>query len=219
MAALKPRTNFPAEPFSSGYGRRVPALTVVPFDPGRTQRPDEVWVQTLSEVGQHQDRQSFARLFGHFAPRVKRYLMLAGSSEAQAEDLTQETMAMIWRKASLYDPARASVSTWIFTIARNLCVDQFRKKNHVDVHDDDFDFDLLEADQPQPDDLMHAARLNERLRLALEKLSPEQLEVIRLAYGADESQSSIASSLNIPLGTVKTRVRAALIQLRRLMDA
>lgn len=195
----------------------MPTLTVVPFDSRRSERPDDVWVQTLADVARDQDRQAFARLFGHFAPRVKRYLMLGGSPDAQAEDLTQETMAMVWRKAALYDPARAGVSTWIFTIARNLCVDQFRRKNQAEVYEDDFDFDLLEADQPAPDDLMHAARLNERLRRALEGLTPEQLEVIRLAYGHDESQSHIAAALKIPLGTVKTRVRMALIQLRRAL--
>jgi RNA polymerase sigma factor (sigma-70 family) len=219
MAAPKTRPLSPADAFFARRAGRVPTLTVVPIDPERTRRTDDVWVQILADIAAHQDRPAFARLFEHFAPRVKRYLMVSGSSDAQAEDLAQETMAMVWRKAALYDPAKAAVSTWVFTIARNLCVDHFRRRNQGDVFEDEFDFDLIEPDQPSPDELVHTARLGERLRTALAELTPDQLEVIRLAYGDDESQSRIATLLGIPLGTVKTRVRAALIQLRRLMDA
>jgi RNA polymerase sigma factor (sigma-70 family) len=193
-------------------------LTVVPLDPDRAARPDDGWSDRLVTVARHQDREAFARLFAHFAPRVKRFLMLAGSSQAQAEELAQETMAAVWRKASLYDPARAAASTWIFAIARNLRVDSLRRNRADAAGDECFEADLLEADQPAAEDALHAARLNERLRGALAQLKPEQVQVLRLSYFDDEPHARIAAVLGIPLGTVKSRIRLAVAQLRRLLE-
>lgn len=193
-------------------------MTVVPLDPDRAARPDDGWSDRLVTVARHQDREAFARLFAHFAPRVKRFLMLAGSSQAQAEELAQETMAAVWRKASLYDPARAAASTWIFAIARNLRVDSLRRNRADAAGDECFEADLLEADQPAAEDALHAARLNERLRGALAQLKPEQVQVLRLSYFDDEPHARIAAVLGIPLGTVKSRIRLAVAQLRRLLE-
>jgi RNA polymerase sigma factor (sigma-70 family) len=193
-------------------------LTVVPLDPDRAARPDDGWSDRLVTVARHQDREAFARLFAHFAPRVKRFLMLAGSSQAQAEELAQETMAAVWRKAALYDPARAAASTWIFAIARNLRVDSLRRNRADAAGDECFEADLLEADQPAAEDALHAARLNERLRGALAQLKPEQVQVLRLSYFDDEPHARIAAVLGIPLGTVKSRIRLAVAQLRRLLE-
>jgi RNA polymerase sigma-70 factor (ECF subfamily) len=193
-------------------------LTVVPLDPDRAARPDDGWSDRLVTVARHQDREAFARLFAHFAPRVKRFLMLAGSSQAQAEELAQETMAAVWRKAALYDPARAAASTWIFAIARNLRVDSLRRSRADAAGDECFEADLLEADQPAAEDALHAARLNERLRGALAQLKPEQVQVLRLSYFDDEPHARIAAVLGIPLGTVKSRIRLAVAQLRRLLE-
>lgn len=193
-------------------------MTVVPLDPDRAARPDDGWSDRLVTVARHQDREAFARLFAHFAPRVKRFLMLAGSSQAQAEELAQETMAAVWRKAALYDPARAAASTWIFAIARNLRVDSLRRSRADAAGDECFEADLLEADQPAAEDALHAARLNERLRGALAQLKPEQVQVLRLSYFDDEPHARIAAVLGIPLGTVKSRIRLAVAQLRRLLE-
>ena len=217
MIAPQPRVSFNAAAHPPRSGIRTPTLTVVPLDPENPRRQDDVWVRTIACVAQ-QDRAAFARLFDHFAPRVKRYLMLAGSSESQAEDLTQETLAMVWRKADLFDASKAGVTTWVFTIARHLRVDFHRKRSNLEASDDGIDFDLMEADQPAVDEVVDAARLELRLRAALSQLTPEQWQVVRLAYGDDESHSRIAASLGIPLGTVKSRVRAALTLLRRLME-
>ncbi len=218
MAALKLRSISPLDNARPDRPARHRALNVVPFDPLRQSPLDDRWVQTLAAVAEHRDREAFARLFTHFAPRVKRYLMLAGSNESQADDLTQETFAIVWRKADLFDPARAGVTTWFFTIARNLSVDLHRKRANRDVFEHDFDFDSMEAEQPTLDEQLDAARREQRLGAALAQLSPDQLAVIRMAYAGDESQSQIAASLGLPLGTVKSRVRAALTLLRRLIE-
>ncbi len=218
MAAQKLRSISSLDDARSDRPARHPALTVVPFDPLRQSPLEDRWAQTLAAVAQHRDREAFARLFTHFAPRVKRYLMLAGSNESQAEELTQETFAIVWRKAGLFDPARAGVTTWLFTIARNLGVDLHRKRANRDVVEHDFDFDSMEAEQPPLDVQLDATRLEQRLGVALAQLSPDQLAVIRMAYAGDESQSQIAATLGLPLGTVKSRVRAALALLRRLLE-
>jgi len=199
--------------------RTPPALTVVPIDPTRSSsRPDAAWDEAIRAVAQRQDREAFARLFAHFAPLVKRFLMHGGAAEVQAEELAQEAMAAVWRKAALFDPGRAAASTWIFTIARNLRVDAARRRQDFEPAPDEYDFDLLEADEPAVEDRLHAAQLSGRLREALARLSVDQQRVLRLSYFEDEPHSRIAAELGIPLGTVKSRMRAAVEQLRRLLE-
>ncbi len=198
---------------------KAPVLTVVPTPgEGAGERPDAAWAQALRALAEHQDRDAFARLFAHFAPRVKRYLMQGGSPEAQAEELAQEALATVWRKAALFDPAQAAASTWIFTIARNLRTDALRRLRGEEAGEAPFDFDLLEAPQPALEDDLHAAREGERLRGALGRLPPEQAQVLRLSYYDDEPHARIAEQLGIPLGTVKSRMRLGVAQLRRLLE-
>lgn len=193
-------------------------MTIVPIDAERSPRPDAAWTAALRAVAERQDREAFAQLFAHFAPRIKRYLMQGGSPEPQAEELAQEALVAVWRKAALYDPAHAAASTWIFTIARNLRVDALRRRQGAEPLEEGFDFDLLEADQPEAAEHLHATRQNDRLRGALAQLPPEQQQVLRLSYYEDEPHARIAAALGIPLGTVKSRMRLAVAQLRRLLE-
>ena len=193
-------------------------LTVIPFESPHADRPGDPWAGLLVAVAELRDREAFARLFTHFAPRVKRFLMQGGSPEVQAEELVQEALAIVWRKAALFDPAQAAASTWIFTIARNLRVDSLRRGAGRDARDEEVDFDLMQADELGVEDRLHAARESQRLRGALAQLPPEQRQVLRLAYFDDESHSRISIELGIPLGTVKSRVRLAVAQLRRLLE-
>lgn len=204
-----------------GRSQRASVLSivpVVPIDPERQSRPEDEWAGLLAAVAERQDRAAFGRLFGHFAPRIKRHLMQGGSPELQAEELAQEAMIAVWRKAAIFDPAQASVSTWIFTIARNLRVDLLRRRQGLASTDEAFDFDALESDEPALDERLHAARQGERLHGALAQLPPEQQQVLRLSYFDDEPHARIAAELGIPLGTVKSRVRLAVAQLRRLLE-
>lgn len=221
MATPLPQPPATGRASRSGTGPRVPALTLVPklsLDPDRQRRPEKDWSRLLAAVAERQEREAFAQLFAHFAPRVKRHLMQCGSPEVQAEELAQEAMVTVWRKASLFDPAQAAASTWIFTIARNLRVDLLRRRHGLEAADEAFDFDLLEGDEPAADERLHAARENERLRGALAQLPEEQQQVLRLSYFDDEPHARIATELGIPLGTVKSRVRLAVAQLRRLLE-
>jgi len=217
MAAHRPQPLDPAGP-STVRGRRALTLTVVPIDPERSAKPGDAWDEALRALAEQGDKEAFARLFAHFAPRVKSFLMRAGSPEVQAEELAQEVLVAVWRKAALFDASKATASTWIFTIARNLSVDWRRRGRGLDRQDDDVDFDLIEAGEPGVEDRLHASRESARLRGALAQLPPEQQQVLRLAYFDDESHSRISTALGIPLGTVKSRVRLAVAQLRRLLE-
>ena len=169
----------------------------------------------IDAIAQRQDRAAFAELFGYFAPRIKAWMLGAGSLPAAAEELAQETMLAVWQKARLFDPARAGASTWIFTIARNQRIDVLRRQRHpselmVDATDD--------APAPvQADQLLAAAEQEARIRTALHLLPPEQADVIRKAFFEDKVHSDIEKELGIPLGTVKSRLRLAMARLRALL--
>ncbi|MGO4394487.1 sigma-70 family RNA polymerase sigma factor [Variovorax sp. M-6] len=173
----------------------------------------------LQAVAVQGDRQAFAVLFRHFAPRVKAYLMRRGSAEGLAEELAQETLIGVWRKAAMFDPRQAGVSTWIFTIARNLRVDHFRRQgNGAFVEGEDNDG----AELPDPalalDEQLRAGRRERGVREAFARLSAEQAQVLHLSFYEEQPHARIAHDLGIPLGTVKSRVRLAVNHLRRLLD-
>lgn len=167
----------------------------------------------LDRVSRERDRAAFALLFAHFAPRVKAYLLRLGAPPALAEDLAQEALLTLWRKAHLFDPAKASAATWLFTIARNLRIDVIRREKRPVLDPDDF---LPEA-PPAADDGMALAGEEDRLRLALKELPADQIEVVQLSFFADKPHSQIASELGIPLGTVKSRLRLAMARLKRVL--
>jgi len=163
-------------------------------------------------VAQARDRAAFQALFDHFAPRVKGYLMRLGAGGAVAEDLAQEAMLAVWRKAALFDPAKASASTWIFTIARNLRIDAIRKERRPEP--DPSDPALFPEAERSADETMDWVKAENRLRAALAGLPPEQARIIELSFLAEKPHSLIASELGLPLGTVKSRIRLAMARLR-----
>jgi RNA polymerase sigma-70 factor, ECF subfamily len=170
----------------------------------------------IQAVAARSDRAAFAALFRHFAPRVKTLLLRAGLSAAGAEELAQETLLTVWRKASLFDPAKAGAATWIFTIARNLRIDAIRRERHPET--------LLPdptEEQPPPvvaDQVLAVAERDDRVRAAMAQLSPEQADVVRAAFFMDQPHAEIEKQLGIPLGTVKSRLRLAMIKLRAALE-
>ena len=167
----------------------------------------------IAQVAQARDRAAFAALFAHFAPRVKAYLMRLGASANLAEEVAQEAMLSVWRKAHLYDPAKASAATWIFTIARNQRIDQLRRERRPELDPDD---PLCEAPQAA-DDGLYWKQNEAPLRQALKALPQEQARVIELSFFSDHPHSQIAAELGVPLGTVKSRLRLAMARLRAAM--
>jgi len=169
----------------------------------------------IAAIASSGDREAFAALFAHYAPRVKGYLLRLGVANAQAEELAQETMLTAWRRAELYDPACGSAASWIFTIARNLRVDAGRRDRLAPRLE-------LFAEEPAPpppaDGLVEAGQQAERVRDALSRLPAEQAEVIRLSFFDDRPHAEIEHALGIPLGTVKSRLRLAMARLRAMLD-
>lgn len=158
------------------------------------------------------DQQAFAELFRYFAPRLKGFGLKRGVDAAAAEELAQETLLTIWRKAATFDRNRATVSTWVFTIVRNKRIDMFRREGYPEVDIDEM------ADQAAPgdsaDDLALLAKAGDKLRTAMAQLPKEQFEILQKAFYEDKSHRVISDELGLPLGTVKSRIRLALGRLR-----
>ena len=171
------------------------------------------WTQCILRIRDGQDRQAFAELFQHFAPRVKSFLMRSGADASLAEECTQEVMATLWQKAHLFDPARASAATWIFTIARNRKIDAVRKMKRPEPED------LSWGPEEEPDqaETLALQQESERLEQAIGSLPDKQRELIEKAYFGDLSHSEIADETGLPLGTIKSRIRLALDRLRHAM--
>ncbi|MEL6550543.1 MAG: sigma-70 family RNA polymerase sigma factor [Pseudomonadota bacterium] len=171
------------------------------------------WVAEIEAIRLHQDQAAFAALFQHFAPRVKAFLMKSGANAALAEETTQEVMATLWTKAHMFDPARASAATWIFTIARNRSIDAIRKQRRPEPED------LPWGPEAEPDqeDALALQQESSQLARALSELPEKQRVLIERAYFGDLSHSEIAAETGLPLGTIKSRIRLALDRLRHAM--
>ena len=176
------------------------------------------WSRLIVAVAQHQDRAAFARLFDYVAPRLKTYMHRSGATEASAEELAQEAMLTVWRKAALYDPAGAGASAWIFAIARNLRIDAFRRERRggaSEVAEVEAEFQIDQA--PLPDASVAAMQSEMLVRSALAELPADQMRVIELSFFEERAHADIAGILDIPLGTVKSRLRLAMNRLRSLL--
>ena len=172
--------------------------------------------ELIVRIARKADRAAFAELFRQFAPRLKSYLMRRGCDFAEAEELMQETMIMVWRRAASFDPARASVATWLFTIARNKRIDALRRQHRPEI--DPADPALVPDGAPDEEVRLLAQQRGHRLAQALASLPPEQAALVRLAYFDERAQSEIAAETKLPLGTVKSRLRLALVKLRRAFE-
>lgn len=180
---------------------------------GRELREPAELVRAIAERG---DKEAFAALFEFYAPRVKGFLVRSGATPEIADELAQETLLAVWRKAALFDVGRAGVSTWIFTIARNLRIDHGRRGQNVSA---ETIYEVLAADDPvRPDDTLETADREEQVRGALAALPTEQLAVVRLSFFEDKAHAEIARILKLPLGTVKSRLRLAMTKLRERLE-
>lgn len=169
----------------------------------------------IEAVALRRDREAFAQLFSYFAPRLKAWLIKSGATPGAAEDFAQDAMLTVWRKADLFDARKARAATWIFTIARNRRLDMLRRDARpLPVPE----IELAEQTVERPDDIVALSQDAARVRDALSQLKPDQVEVLRLAFFMDSPHSEIARQLDLPLGTVKSRIRNAMIKLRLILE-
>lgn len=166
----------------------------------------------IAKVAATCDKQAYAVLFKYYAPRVKTYLRRCGLGVCAADEVTQEVMLLLWRKASSFDPLRANASTWVFAIARNARIDHLRRIHALPPAPDEDVALSLSAET-----LMMDAENADRVRTALASLSTEQQQIMQLFFLAETPHSAIATALNLPLGTVKSRIRLAITRLRQLL--
>ena len=171
------------------------------------------WSGLMLAVRDGRDRAAFAALFRHFAPRLKSYLMKSGASAPKAEDCVQDVMATVWHKAAQFDPERAAVSTWVYTIARNRMIDMLRRERRHEPEAMPWD----EDSEPDQADVYAAAEDSRLLSAALADLPEKQRSLIQRAFYGDLSHSEIALETGLPLGTIKSRIRLALDRLRAKM--
>ncbi|WP_299869451.1 sigma-70 family RNA polymerase sigma factor [uncultured Hoeflea sp.] len=168
-------------------------------------------------VAERRDQAAFAELFDYFAPRLNAYLQRLGMQASQAEEMTQEVMIVLWHKAGLFDPAKSSLATWLFRVARNRRIDALRRDRSGLLDPDD---PALQPSQPEAaDDIMAAEERDERVREAMLDLPEEQAMLVRQAFFLGRSHSQIAEDTGLPLGTVKSRIRLAFSRLRRSLES
>jgi RNA polymerase sigma-70 factor, ECF subfamily len=170
----------------------------------------------IQAIADHGDREAFAELYQHFGPRIKGFLIRGGAGAHLAEDLAQEAMLTVWRKAAYFDPSRASASTWIFTIVRNLRIDGQRREKRAAVHASA----MPEDQEPvmQPDEALNLVQRQLQVQEALKVLPQDQLEVVKLSFVEGKPHAEISTVLGIPLGTVKSRMRLAMIKLKSILE-
>ncbi len=184
-----------------------------PADGGRKNTAPDMFPDLLEAIAVKRDRLAFADLFAHFGPRIKGFIQRRGVEPSQAEDLVQDVMLTVWRRAALYRRDQGSVSTWIFTIARNRHIDVIRRERRPQIDPED---PMLAGDpQPEGETIVSQSQIASRLRQAIQTLPPDQVAVLKKNFFEDKSHSEIASELGLPLGTVKSRVRLALAKLRQ----
>ena len=178
------------------------------------------WSQLLQKVGKNQDRAAYHALFEHFGPQIKYYAMANGLA-SHAEELVQEVFVSIWRRSCLYDWRKAAASTWIFTIARNQRIDMLRKMQRTSAEMPVETEDLWQIpgdNENEPVTSLHRLMSERRIRESLTHLPEEQTTVIAKVYMEHKSHQMVANELNIPLGTVKSRVRLALNKLKVILQ-
>ncbi len=167
-------------------------------------------------IGKNQDKLAFSNIFKYFAPRLKSFLIKAGSTDSQAEEVIQEVMIAVWTKSATYDCSKSSVSTWIYTIARNKRIDKIRKekKHYLSESDEGLE---IPVDSTQEKEIF-SAQISSCLKKYMSNLPAEQSKLLKLSYFYNKTHADISEELKIPLGTVKSRIRLALTKMRHLVE-
>lgn len=168
----------------------------------------------LKAVAQSRDKQAFTVLFNFFAPKILRIARSKFPNEAQANEVVQETMSNVWRKAHLFNENKGAATTWVYTVMRNVTFDMLRKikGNKEDNLSDDI-WPIAES-MAHEDEVFDDHLENKQLLTVIESLSEVQQQVVKGFYFMEMSQEQLATHLDLPLGTIKSRLRLALAKLK-----
>ncbi len=171
----------------------------------------------MARIARSRDRAAFALLFERYSGPVKAFMMRSGATPDVADEAVQEAFLAVWRRAETFDPLRASVAAWVFTIARNKRIDMIRRGARPEV--DPLDPSFVPDPPEQPDAALSSGRRDAAVREALAELGEDQRIVVQLSFFEGRPHSEIAEALSLPLGTVKSRLRLAFGRLRGVLDA
>ncbi len=185
--------------------------------PSETADQSADFAALVERIASHADRAAFTRVFAYYAPRVKGYLLRLGLGPAESEEICQDVMVAVWRKAASFDRRQASVATWIFRIARNRRIDAFRREQRSTLDPNDPAFQP--APDVAPDSATEIVQREAQLRAAMAELPREQRDLVLIAFYEDLSHSQVAERTGLPLGTVKSRLRLAFAKLRLKLEA
>lgn len=173
----------------------------------------------VEKVALERDRQAFSQLFEHYAPLIRSYsLVREPGAYLVADELVQEVLIKLWNKAHLYNQAKANVNTWIFTLARNCRIDYLRRNGRyaTEINPDEL-FENIEDEDAGPFEATQQQKAAQQVHSGLKQLPVEQSQVLAKVYMEGKTQQETANELNLPLGTVKSRVRLALQKLEIVM--
>ena len=169
----------------------------------------------IRRIASERDKAAFEALFKQFAPRIKALILRLGTDAATAEEIAQEAMLSVWRKAHTFDQSKASASTWLFTIARNLRIDRFRAETRPQL--DPNDPALVPEPELPADENLDLKDRRQFIRKCLNELPKDQREVTELSFMEGLTHQEISDGLGIPLGTVKSRLRLAVEKLKPMI--
>ena len=168
----------------------------------------------IDKISSDRDEIAFSSLFDFIAPKINAYYLQNGLSKDNSEELTQEVMSTIWLKSYQYDPTKSAVSTWVYTIARNKKVDFLRKKSGKDMNEEDVREFLYTENML---DSISEGEIKDQIDKISKELTEDQRKMIKMSFFENKTHKKIAEELEIPLGTVKSRIRHILIKMQKLL--
>ena len=168
----------------------------------------------MVKITVNRDEIAFSNLFDFLAPKIKAYYLQNGLISENAEELTQEVMSIIWSKSDKFNPSKSALTTWVFTIARNKKIDFLRKNSKIKYNDDDIREFLYEKNET---DKIEENEIEDRVSKINSQLDINQQKIIKMNFFENKSHKKIAEELEIPLGTVKSRIRHILIKMQKIV--
>ena len=168
-------------------------------------------VDLATKISNDRDEGAFSELFDFLAPKINAYYLKNNLSFEQSEELTQEVLSTIWTKANLFNPKKSKFITWAFTIARNKKIDLYRKIKSKSAEDEDVRHFLYQNNKF--DDFEIESSINKIKK----ELNENQQKLIKMSFFEQKSHKKIADELEIPLGTVKSRIRASINKMQKFL--
>ena len=163
----------------------------------------------VKKVSEEKNEIAFSEIFDFIAPKINAYYIKNNLSIEQSEELTQEVLSTIWLKADLFNPEKSKFITWSFTIARNKKIDFYRKNKKNDINEEDIRDFLYENNKTND------YEIESTIKKITQELDESQKKLIKMSFFEQKSHKNIAAELEIPLGTVKSKIIASLNKMQK----